>query len=169
MMLGIFFARQADSLPYRVGGWTDHTAGPLTPALSPSEGERETHRQVTVRSTLRRTLQKRLDGLRRHRRATLLTEGYLRRSRFRLAAGWRCRSCWPGITRISIAPATSGWAVITLPNGRTRKRCFARRRISCLPSVSGPSNSAQLFTTALCRIGYWIVSPQMRQFYGTSE
>jgi DNA-binding NarL/FixJ family response regulator len=33
---------------YRGDRWIDDTVGPLTPALSPSEGERENHRQLPV-------------------------------------------------------------------------------------------------------------------------
>ena len=38
---------------YRRDRWIDYTAGPLTPALSPSEGERENHRQLPVYSKSR--------------------------------------------------------------------------------------------------------------------
>jgi len=40
---------------YRRGRWIDYTAGPLTPALSPSEGAMENHRQLPVYSKSRIT------------------------------------------------------------------------------------------------------------------
>ncbi len=42
-------------MPYKGNRGMDYTEGPLTPALSPSEGEREKHRQIVVQFTLRTT------------------------------------------------------------------------------------------------------------------
>ncbi len=45
---GLAETRKGPGFGYRGGRWINYTAEPLTPALSPSEGERENHRQISV-------------------------------------------------------------------------------------------------------------------------